>query len=357
MPKSNYLLHIERHKEIFDVIHAIYRIANSAFTAKDLLSGLLRTMQNSFNANHCSIVLSYPNRHPFIKFTLKNKRKYQLKKGGKSLLTKKEKEIFNSGRIYFTKKTIVVPLIFINTLGVVTIKRGASIHPFEENDKQFLNILAEEMALVVRNFQLYEEQHRTIIGTVKAITGFVNRYAPTSSIHAEYIHKILKELGKRFRLTESQLISLEYATLLHDTGKIEIPQDLLEKSDPLTKEEKEIIKKHPKKGAEILKNLQALRPAIPIILYHHEKYDGTGYPSGLRKKQIPLEARIMSVIDAFDAMVFGRPYKKSLNLEDAIKELEKNKGTQFDPEIVDAFVKTLHSKEVKKYLKNKLKKV
>ena len=192
---------------------------------------------------------------------------------------------------------------------------------------------------------------------INALTGFVSSYAPTSSIHTEYVHKLLRELGRRFRLTENQLVALEYATLLHDTGKVDIPQELLEKSTPLTKEEKEIIKEHPKKGVEILKYLQALRPAIPIILYHHEKYDGSGYPSGLKKKQIPVEARIMSIIDAFDAMVFGRPYKKSLTLDEAISELEKNRGSQFDPEIVDAFIKTLHTKEIKKYLKKKLKKV
>ncbi|MFC1514346.1 HD-GYP domain-containing protein [Candidatus Omnitrophota bacterium] len=357
MNKTDYDKHLKRHKEIFSVIHAVYRIANSAFTAKDLLSGLLRIIQASFDASYSSILLSYPDRAPFIKCILENRRKQSFRKGGRSLLTRKEKAIFKSGRRYLSHKTLIAPLIFINTVGIITVKRDPRKPRFVDDDKQFLNVLAEEISLVVRNFQLYEEQHKTILGTVKALTGFVKSYAPTSAIHTEYVRKLLRELGRRFRLTENQLMALEYATLLHDTGKIDIPQELLEKNSPLTKEEKEIIQKHPKRGVEILKYMQVLRPAIPIILYHHEKYDGTGYPSGLKKKQIPLEARIMSVIDAFDAMVFGRPYRKSLTLDEAISELEKNKGTQFDPEIVDAFVKTLHTKDIKKYLKKKLRKV
>jgi len=358
MSKEDYLLPTKRYQELLEVTHAIYRIANSAFTARDLLSGILRIIQAHFSADSCSIILSYPDRYPFIKVTPESKKRFSFEKGGKSLLTKKEKEIFSSGKIYLSKKTIVVPLIFINTLGLVTIKRSYSNKKaFEIADKRFLNVLAEEISLIVRNFQLYYEQHKTIVGTVKALTQFLGRYSPSSSIHTEYINKILKELATRLHLTESQLISLEYAILLHDTGKIEIPQDLLRKSSPLTDKEREIIKKHPKKGVEILKNFQALRPVIPIILYHHEKFDGTGYPSGLKKKQIPLEARIMSVIDAFDAMVFGRPYKKSLKVEEATRELEKNKGSQFDSEIVDVFIKILNKKEIKKYLNEELKKV
>ena len=356
--KKEDLISANKYKELFEVIHAIYRTANSTFTARDLLSGILRIIKSHFSASFSSIILSYVDRYPFIKVTLKKHRNFFFKKGGKNLLTKKEKEIFSSGKIYLSKNTIVVPIIFINTLGIITIRRSYSDkNKFESTDRRFLNVLAEEISLVLRNFQLYDEQRRTIVSTVKALTQFLNNYTPSSYIHSEYINKILKELAKKLRLTESQLISLEYATLLHDTGKIDIPQDILKKSSPLTNQEKEIIKKHPKKGVEILKNFQALRPVIPIILYHHEKYDGTGYPSGLKKKQIPQEARIMSIIDAFDAMVFGRPYKESLSVEEATRELERNKGTQFDADIVDVFVKILNKKEIKKYLKEKLKKV
>lgn len=348
---------IKNSREIFDVIHAIFRVASSTFTVKDLLSGLLRIIHNNFCTAYCSIIIFYSNRHPFIKTSIETKKRFFFKKGGKILLTKKEKEIFSSGRSHLSKRYLITPLIFINTLGIIAIKRSHQQPEFDEADKESLKILAEVISLVVRNFQLYEEQHKTIVGTVKALTQFLNLYTPTSSIHTEYTQKILKELVKKLNLTESQVISLEYATFLHDAGKIDIPQYLLKKSTPLTQKEREIMRNHPSKGVKILKNLQALRPVIPIILYHHEKYDGTGYPSGLKKKHIPIEARIMAILDAFDAMVFGRPYKKRLSLKQAVGELEKNRGTQFDPEIVDAFIKTLLKKDIKKYLKNRLKKV
>lgn len=356
MPKRK-LCTIKNSREILDIIHAIYRVASSTFTVKDLLSGLLRIIHSNFCTTYCSIIIFYPNRFPFVKAVIETGKRFFFKRGRKRLLAKKEKEIFSSGKSHLGKKTLITPLVFINTLGIITIKRNKQEPEFNDADNEFLKILAEEISLVVRNFQLYEEQHKTIVGTVKALTQFLNLYTPTSSIHAEYTQKILRELVKKINLTESQVISLEYATFLHDAGKIEIPQHLLKKSAPLTDEEQQIIRKHPTKGVKILKNLQALRPVIPIILYHHEKYDGTGYPSGLKKKNIPIEARIMAIIDAFDAMVFGRPYKKRLGLKQAVKELEKNKGTQFDPEIVDAFVKTLHKKDIKKYLKKRLKKV
>ncbi|HEC69374.1 MAG TPA: HD domain-containing protein [Candidatus Omnitrophica bacterium] len=347
---------MKKYKEVFNLTHAIYRAANSSSDIKNLISALLKIIQQSFSLDSCSIVLFYPNKNPFIKGNLK-KKKFSLKKGGKTILTKKEREIFKTGRAYFSKKTIVAPLIFINVLGLIILKKTKSKKYFEDTERKLLILLIEEISLVVRNFQIYEEHRKTIIGIVKALTQFLNKYSPSSIIHTQLIQKILKELAKIIPLTQQQLTSLEYATLLHDTGKIDIPQTLLKKNAPLSKEETEIIKRHPKKGVEILKNLQALRPVIPIILYHHEKYDGSGYPSGLKKKQIPLEARILSVIDAFDAMFFGRPYKKSLTLEECIKELKKNKGKQFDPQIVDSFIKVLNIKRIKKYLKEKSQKV
>jgi HD-GYP domain-containing protein (c-di-GMP phosphodiesterase class II) len=154
-------------------------------------------------------------------------------------------------------------------------------------------------------------------------------------------------------LTQYQIQSLEYAASLHDAGKFQISQDLLQKVQPLTCEERELIKNHPKKGADIFKGVDALKPVLPIILYHHEKYDGTGYPKGLKKNQIPAEARILALIDAFDAMYFGRSYRHTASLEDTMNEIKHNSGTQFDPEIVDAFIGILCKPTTKKYLKRK----
>jgi HD-GYP domain-containing protein (c-di-GMP phosphodiesterase class II) len=125
---------------------------------------------------------------------------------------------------------------------------------------------------------------------------------------------------------------------------------ILTKTTKLTPKEFSIIKRHPLKGAQILRHLQILKPVIPIIMHHHEKYDGTGYPSRLKKGQIPAGARIMAVADAFEAMVYGRPYRERVDINLAIKEIKKKSGTQFDPKVVEAFLKVAKRINTKKYL-------
>ena len=138
---------------------------------------------------------------------------------------------------------------------------------------------------------------------------------------------------------------------MHDAGKADIPAAILTKTTKLTDEEYDIIKKHPVKGAQILRPLQVLRPVIPIIMHHHEKYNGAGYPSRLKGEQIPLGARIMSVADAFEAMVYGRPYRQRRDIDSAIREIKKKSGTQFDPKIVEAFLRVIKKFNKRIYLK------
>jgi HD-GYP domain-containing protein (c-di-GMP phosphodiesterase class II) len=151
-------------------------------------------------------------------------------------------------------------------------------------------------------------------------------------------------------LDEKQIESLKYASLLHDAGKVDIPLDILTKTTKLTPGEYKIIKRHPVKGAQILRPLQILRPVIPIIMHHHEKYNGTGYPSRLKKGQIPEGARIMAVADAFEAMVYGRPYRERMDINSALREIKKKSGTQFDPKVVEAFLRIAKKINTKKYL-------
>jgi len=153
------------------------------------------------------------------------------------------------------------------------------------------------------------------------------------------------------RLDEKQIQSLKYASFLHDAGKVDIPPEILTKTTKLTTQEYNIIKRHPLKGAQILRPLQVLKPVIPIIMHHHERYDGTGYPSRLKKGQIPQGARIMAVADAFEAMVYGRPYRERKNIISAIKEVKKKSGSQFDPKVVDAFLKVIRKFNTKVYSK------
>ena len=157
-------------------------------------------------------------------------------------------------------------------------------------------------------------------------------------------------IGKEMNLDEKKLGELKIGGILHDIGKIAISDNILRKSSKLTDEEFGEIKKHPTMGYNIVKNIPSLESIIPYILYHQEKYDGTGYPEGLKGKDIPIEGRILSVADAFEAMISNRPYRKALPLDMAYKEIISNSGKQFDPDIAKIFAKLWKTNKIKRVL-------
>ena len=156
-------------------------------------------------------------------------------------------------------------------------------------------------------------------------------------------------------MNENEIKMIQYAAMLHDAGQISIPDKVLMKKGELTCKELDIVKTHPRKGANVLSKSKALKPIVPIILYHHENYNGTGYPKGLKKDEIPVAARIMAVVSAFEAMILEKPYRKALSINDAVSEVKKNAGIQFDPKVVDAFCSAMKRKDVLKLLKKELK--
>jgi HD-GYP domain-containing protein (c-di-GMP phosphodiesterase class II) len=150
---------------------------------------------------------------------------------------------------------------------------------------------------------------------------------------------IAKDLGQELRCSESELEALEWGGLLHDVGKIGIPDVILLKTGALTKEERMVMNAHPVKGEEILKPVEKLAPELPIIRHHHEWFNGSGYPDGVEALDIPLGARILTIADAYEAMTSSRPYRKvALSHEIAIAELEKYSGIQFDENIVPILI-------------------
>lgn len=156
-----------------------------------------------------------------------------------------------------------------------------------------------------------------------------------SQLVSRYTLMLTKALGIEDR---DYLVNIERGALLHDIGKIGIPEVILRKPGTLTKMEKEIVKGHPLIGYEMLEEFGFLKKAAQVVLYHHESFDGSGYPYGLVGEDIPLEARIFSVADTLDAITSDRPYRKAQDFIEAIKEIEKGKGSQFDPQIVEAFL-------------------
>ena len=159
--------------------------------------------------------------------------------------------------------------------------------------------------------------------------------------HVEYTEALAEEIATALRLTGSELEDIKHAAVLHDLGKVGIKESILSKKGPLTPKEREIIKTHPSIAAEILRGIHALRGAVPAILYHHERYDGQGYPLGLKGEEIPLSARIIAVADVYQALVSDRPYRKGFSKQKALKIIKEESGKQFDPKIVKIFLKAI----------------
>ncbi|MFH1776892.1 MAG: HD domain-containing phosphohydrolase [Candidatus Omnitrophota bacterium] len=157
--------------------------------------------------------------------------------------------------------------------------------------------------------------------------------------HSERVRQYAVRIAEGMEVAPEEVEVIEFAAMLHDIGKIAVNDIILQKPEKLNKEEWDVVKKHPIVGSDILERLTLLHSEQPIVRHHHERFDGRGYPDGLKKEEIPLGARILAVADSFDAMTSRRPYRNAFTIEQAQQELVKNKKSQFDPKIVDVFLK------------------
>ncbi len=173
---------------------------------------------------------------------------------------------------------------------------------------------------------------------VRALSGAIEAKDPFTKGHSYRVSQLSLEIGKRLGFSEEQLETLEYGSLLHDIGKIGIKEAILKKPGFLSIIEYLHIQRHPVIGEEIVRLVELLRPALPLLRNHHEHFNGRGYPDRLKGKEINIFARIIAVSDSFDAMTSNRPYRKALKVEEALFEIERARETQFDPRIVDIFI-------------------
>ena len=209
-----------------------------------------------------------------------------------------------------------------------------------ENMEKLLEQADENMYTEKLSDTASREKH--IIDTLKIVLAVRD---PHTGEHAERLQDLAEALGKGIGLSGFELKRLRLLALLHDIGKIGTPDNILFKPDKLTGEEWEVMKKHSEDGYKMAGNIPQLYGIAEAILYHHERWDGTGYPKGLKGEEIPILSRIISIVDAYDVVLTERPYKKAMTEEEAIKELKENAGTQFDPELVEKFLKIKVNKE------------
>ncbi|MCF7907682.1 MAG: HD domain-containing protein [Candidatus Omnitrophica bacterium] len=340
---------------IFSSFHTLYRLTTTLDDLPSFAMGVCRLYRNAFNADKVVIICKSVSSQTTLKVCCENKNSY-IKKGGNSILTRIEKELLKQEKEILSTNRFIYPFIFTHILGGIYVKRDSKTNKFDETEKKWFLSLCEEASMSLKIFDLYSEQKKIVLSYIKSLSQFLNQYVPTSYLHTKIISRLIKALGKAMKLSEVEIKSLEHASLLHDIGKMQVPSQLLKKQKPLTDKEFKLIAKHPRKGANLFKNLEILKPAIPIILHHHERYDGKGYPSKLKKEQIPLASRILSVLDTFDAMYFGRPYRRKRRLKEIEKEFKEQRGKQFDPKVVDVFLAILKRKSIQKYFKSSPKK-
>ena len=342
---------MRKYSTVFSTFHTIYRLITTSGEIKNFILGIAKVYKNAFRADRVVIVCKSVNPYPFMKVCLEMK-KQEVKKGGISILTSREREILSQEKEVILNNRLIYPFNFIDTLGVIYIRRKWERAGFTDLDKMWFSSLCEEVSMGLKIFSLYREEKKVILSYLNSLSKFLDQYIPTSYLNPKSSLRLIKAIGREMKLSEAEIKSLEYASLLHDTGKIQLPSQLLKKQKPLTDEEFKLIMKHPREGIAMIKDLNVLRPVIPIILHHHERFDGKGYPSKLKSDQIPVGSRILSILDAFDAMFFGRPYKKKKTLKEIEKELYQQMGKQFDPKIVMIFLKILKKKSIRKYLRS-----
>jgi putative nucleotidyltransferase with HDIG domain len=242
-----------------------------------------------------------------------------------------------SGR---ANNALVVPLLvgqkILGVLGAVN-KIGAPA--FSESDESLLTALASEVAISIENARLYEDVRGLSIATIRSLATAIDARDPYTRGHSDEVTRLAVQLAREMGWSGADLEMLEFAALLHDVGKIAVPDAILRKVEPLTPDEWNIIRLHPYHNAQIVKPVESLQRIVPWIYHHQEKWDGTGYPDGLKGEAIPLAARIIAVVDAFNAMTTDRPYRRALSREQAIAELKRGAGTQFDPQVVEIFLR------------------
>jgi len=272
---------------------------------------------------------------------------------------------------------ICMPCYFRDELmGVFILGKKKIGENFSKDEFSFFEVLADDAAMAIKNeeiqMQLLQRNHQleenleeikrlrkkeqdTYYQIVLSLVQEVRMKDASTYGHSEAVEKLgvmtVEEMG--LNLTRRKLDIFKAALTLHDVGKIGIPDSILKKEDSLDREEYAIMKQHVEKGVEILKPLAEFKEVANIIYCHHEYYDGSGYPRGLKGDEIPIESAIISVVDAFHAMVSSRCYKKGFPLDFAIKELEMNSGKQFHPEVVKAFLLAFR-KNMKTYYESRI---
>ncbi|HUV30936.1 MAG TPA: HD domain-containing phosphohydrolase [Acidobacteriota bacterium] len=264
-------------------------------------------------------------------------------------LTKSVKPIINSERVtvdgeqvtrIFISKPIILGSRCHGVINLLVMTRFESVTP---GQLDVLTILANSAASAITNAHLYQDLQTSYLQAIRALANAIEARDAYTAGHTDRVIKLAALVAHRLGWDESRISDLIMGCTLHDIGKIGVPDCILNKPSRLDDEERRRMIRHPSLGLRIIRGIRLFKPSIPYIIAHHERYDGNGYPKGLKGEEIPIEGRLLAVVDTFDAIMSDRPYRSGAPLDVAVRELIDNRGTQFDPELVNVFLNLIQS--------------
>lgn len=248
-------------------------------------------------------------------------------------------------RQYKTNSFILHPICTLpmtvseEVIGVISLADKTDKSSFTAQDIKFLSAVTSQVSMVIQNARLVTNLKESFLITVRSLSAAIDAKDSYTYGHSDRVSEYALSIGQILGISQKDLEKLELACLLHDIGKISIPENILNKKEKLTLPEMEIIHIHPLKGEAILRNTNYDKAIMAAVRNHHERYDGQGYPDGLEGEKISLMARIIAVADSFDAMTSDRPYRSRRSHQEAAKEIHKEAGSKYDSKVVWAFVK------------------
>ena len=351
----------------FSALYEVGKFITSTLHLDEVLSLITKKAATIMNASACSLRLLDKSGHELLlhsSYGFANKRFQKIKKSlkvGESIAGR----VVKNGRAYLIndlrkekkykypyhaaqkglRSLVTVPLVqkdkIIGVLSIYNTKVGK----YTSEDVKLLAMFSSQAAIAIENARLFEQAQTGYLNTIRTLSNIIDAKDSQTFGHSERVMRHCMSIAQALKFSEDQKEVLKYAGL--DIGKIGIDVGILRKPAKLTKDEWKIMAMHPVVGSGIVEQIGFLDDLAPIILHHHERYDGKGYPSKLKKEKIPLGARILSVVDAYESMVSDRPYRKALSSKKIRQELSEGASTQFDPKIVKIFLKILSKKKHK----------
>ncbi|MCK9223584.1 MAG: HD domain-containing protein [Candidatus Muirbacterium halophilum] len=372
---KNYVKFLKNIREGYEKVENEYKILSALNRISGAISNIYETRE--FFSSTLDIILSLLNsQRGFIMFFNKEKNDFEVKVARKMdseirnidsfshkivqnvfeednvliVNSPQDDSRFSNGKSIFEnsiKAAIAAPLKYKGeNIGVIYLDRQADTEGFNNSDKEFFKSYANYCSLSFERVKMFSELEESYLASIKVLANVLDAKDPYTHGHSERVMEYSVAIAYKMGLNEKDVKNIEFGALLHDIGKVGVDLSILNKPGRLTEDEFAIIKTHPEQGYQIIAPVKFLQDKFSAIKYHHEKWDGTGYPDGLSGEDIPLDARIVAVADTFDAMTSTRSYRKALDKEIAVEEIKRVSGTQFDPRIVEAFLKVVNKESI-----------